>query len=753
MKSSILVDNKIFFENIPDWNIIQQNISSCKLINDFQNPYLFKIFSNHNINEEHALIELAIDYIDNNNNFTEISELYHTIKLDTDIKVLEKKLSKSHTLEIQEINFFHKVFKIAQVIKTPYPHKILKDISSFIDNQGQVRYDTHFQLQKYYFKIKELEITINKTIKVIASKLSSQNLLQFDGVDFINDMYVLAIRSDRYKSALGRIIAHSKSGQTLFVEPTEIRSLNISLVENNQLLEEAIHKIKVKISRTLNESYHEVTSTLHSIIKKEAHFTKAIFAKKLNLSQPVIQSDIVIREGFYPPIENCTPNSLNLDDSMVGVIISGANTGGKTVYLKTIMMNFIFAKLGFYTPSEKSTLKLPKSIFWLGGDHQNIKDGLSSFGSDIEEFTKIMNACDEDSLIFIDEVFNSTSSDEASALAFSLFELLTKRNNKVFVSTHHQLLKTLTHKAGNYLCGHVIFDAELLKATYKVTNGTPGPSLGINIFKELTKNEDFSKLVFNEAEHLLKNKNRTYESLLEKVSLREGQLNKLVQENQALNIQLKNQKKSTKEALRLEKEKELKVYKKKIKHLLGDLKDLTKKRRSVEEQKVITSAVDLTKEPEYQNKNFQLKKVSKIEIGKFYFHSILSRDVKVLSIKNQKCTILAGKIKSQASLNDLFQAQNQQHKQVKIESPAISHSSSSIHQDCRGMRAEAFEDLLESVCSDLLLEKVPFITIVHGHGTGALKKVLKEFLRKNKDIQINPIEDGNSGQSQLILKK
>jgi DNA mismatch repair protein MutS2 len=201
--------------------------------------------------------------------------------------------------------------------------------------------------------------------------------------------------------------------------------------------------------------------------------------------------------------------------------------------------------MGLFVPSNFAEINPVSGLFYFSNDHQDLKEGLSSFASESLYYLNLLTELAPNNLIIIDEIFNSTSSEEASSLALALFEEIKKRSNsKILVSTHHQMLKTLMHSRIDYLSAHVGFDFDRNLPTYKLLSGEPGSSLAFKIFDKLSHDYNILNHISEKASQYLDQKQLTYESLLQDLSAKKIELDKLLSQNREYNQELKNQKKS-----------------------------------------------------------------------------------------------------------------------------------------------------------------------------------------------------------------
>ncbi|MBY0415703.1 MAG: hypothetical protein K2Q18_16130, partial [Bdellovibrionales bacterium] len=450
-------------------------------------------------------------------------------------------------------------------------------LRDFVDHSGNVSYERHPLLKKLYAEVLALESDLRVSIQKVAKTDLYSSKLQLDNYDIINDRYVLAVKSDSYNSELGPIVARSQSGMTLFVEPYDVREKGNKRIHLLSEIESTILKLTIELSKTAHNYSHEFTLMSQWTLALDWLNTKATYTQKLGLSRPQLNEKFYFElNGIYHPLlKNPVKNNIKLDSSHLGLIISGPNTGGKTVALKSLTLSILLVHMGLFVPAIHADIHPVPDLFYFSHDHQNLSEGLSSFASESKYYLELLKSLGPLNLIIIDEIFNSTSSEEASALAIAfLDEVHFRSKSKVVLSTHHQVLKTFMHARGDYVSAHVGYDFDLNRPTYKLILGEPGSSLAFKIFDNLSEKFGLKTEISDRAKELLDKKQVTYETLLQELSQKKIDLDKILLQNRALNIELKNQKSSMEGTLFLEKERTLTEYTKKIKALFDQADNL-----------------------------------------------------------------------------------------------------------------------------------------------------------------------------------
>ncbi|MFW5871923.1 MAG: MutS-related protein, partial [bacterium] len=512
----------------------------------------------HIINQYYSFLEFLLNVVFPNNE-GEMVQCLQALPNDEDLEVLLSHLDKGGQLSIEELNFvailiengsdLFKLFNNSPQLECfRFSDNFFKDLFKrfllpfrrLVDTDGNIDYSRHSTLGPLYNEVISLEGRLRDYLNTLANNSSLSNKLQFKGHDIINDYYVLAIKSDSYHSSIGRIRARSETGQTLYVEPHGAKELSRQRIELLARIDAEISRIGREFAKSLKEAVPQLKILWQFICEIDIQNAKARYIREKQLTKPTFSdnSNWEMIDFFHPLIPNPIVNSIKLTNHD-GLIISGPNTGGKTVALKALALSQLFIHYGLFTPCTHAKLPIYTSLFYLGNDQQAIDKGLSSFSSEVINYHYVLENLTNSNLIIIDEIFNSTSSEEASALALGLFEEIHRRSNAtILVSTHHQMLKTIMHKNKNYLSAHVGFDLEAQLPTFKLHLDTPGSSLALTIFKRLCKDLFNVDKILTKAQNTLDTRTLTYEKLLQELSQKESKLDKLISENAQLQKEL-----------------------------------------------------------------------------------------------------------------------------------------------------------------------------------------------------------------------
>ncbi len=772
-----------------EWNVLSGIISQFAYFESNKQLLVSKIFLNnlteltHELNHTHGyLTQIKDEYRQ------VLQQILNKLPQDHSLKKFLGHISKKGVLPFFELNKLVLLIESGQFIKQDLPgikltefhslqnldyqnfqRKFLKEFRHLVDSSGEVHFDKHPELSELSRRLRELEERIRKNIQDWINSPQNQKILQYTSYDVHYDRYVVPVRSDSYRSEIGLIISRSESGQTLFVEPFEIRDHCNQRMELIAKIDEIINKLAMKFSFALFDFSDLLHIVYEQVERLDFYLAKSAFANAYKLECPRIRETPGFKfyQIFHPLLKNAIKNNVDCDSDNRGIVISGPNTGGKTVFLKSLALSYLLFNHGFFVPAAEAEMYPYEGLFYFGNDLQNLQIGLSSFSGEVRNYIELLENVHPSNLILIDEIFNSTSSDEASALSLAYFDELHKRGVcHIVVSTHHQMFKTLIHQDQNYLSCHVGFDTKNMKPTYKIQWGTPGSSMAIDIFRILAQGHDQVKDVPDKAISHLSEKNVSYETLLQRVSQQQIELDQILNSNRKLEADLKNQKGAMEGILNLKMNEELNKARTEVDRILNEARalveearksEITKIRRIDEKSHQLKNQIsrlsgDAKKEKEdyFKEGNLDLSKVQK---GDVVYSEILKKDftVQIVDRRKNEVTISKGAIKLTVPATTLSLTKN------SFKAPSVSvtyhkNSNAQYEYDARGVRLSEFQNMVENALGDLLSGDVPFLNIIHGHGDGVLKNWLRDYLKRSKDFKIDLQETGNDGETRITLR-
>lgn len=760
------------FEQLEDWKWFEKQLLQKSHFMD--SSLLFKVLNDPvQISSIWEQTDKFIDFV--NSGMNESFNIFCTyFDYNTAFNKHLTYIQKHQVLSFFDLNpffsiaeFFQKNHKQFKEVLSPYysfdftapPQflKTLKEFRSLYSIEGVLDYNGHPVLAQLSLKKKSLEQNIRKSLLEYNTQ-SIPEKLQNKAPDLMNGKYIIAVKSDSYSKNIGTIVSRSDSGQTLYVEPFLVKDNNYQLAQIEAEIFELINKFESNFSRFLSENFNFIQTITRTFLLVDNFSTRALFAIDLDLTKPVLKNKcgMYLTNAFYPLIENPVKNDILLSEAHSGLIISGPNTGGKSVTLKILYLSQLLTRLALYLPAFTAEIYIFEKVSFFSGDKQDIKNSLSSFAAEVQLYRNLFNQIGDSNLIIIDEIFNTTSSEEASALAMGLFvKLASCPNTQIAISTHHQTLKTLLHAKEEYISAHVSFDTENLNPTYKLISDSPGSSHAIDIFSKLTTNSGLSD-VSRQARHYLDNNVIHYEKLLSNLAQKEHELDKELKQARQLTFDLKQQSKKSEGLLRLQRAEAIKAMEKDHKKFLKDLESKADSLSKKQFQQISSESKRYISRQEQDKKPTSDKRISPKEFqkGSVYFSELLQTDVILTKIfKPNKLVQIQHRGKSISCDPKTLKVSSRHRLQnTPVENFHYTPSvETKLEYDCRGMRLGEFESLIENIASHLLAKSIPFAIIIHGHGTGTLKNYLKTYIKNHPDLCFDSDDSGNDGQSRVTL--
>ncbi len=377
--------------------------------------------------------------------------------------------------------------------------ELLRFFRNKIQPDGTLEDHASAELGRVRREMEKQRRTIQESLRGYLRRLAEGGTVQDELITIRGERFVIPVKAEQKRRVQGVVHGASSSGQTVYVEPLETIEQNNELV---RLLEEEqaeIHRILLEMTRRLGEQAEEIAAALDVLGELELQFAKARFAEDYNcvavqLSSPA--SILVLRDARHPLLQrnlrlkgaDVVPVSLELDDERRQLIISGPNTGGKTLTLKTAGLLALMAQSGIPVPADRAEMPVFDGVLADIGDYQSIEQNLSTFSAHVTNIDFISRTATRDSLVLLDELGSATDPEEGAALAVAIAQHFKDVSCMTVISTHHTSLKVYAANTSGVLNAAVGFDEKTLQPTYELRVGVPGASAGINIAKRLGLN-------------------------------------------------------------------------------------------------------------------------------------------------------------------------------------------------------------------------------------------------------------------------
>ncbi len=660
-----------------------------------------------------------------------------------------------------------------------YSNKEFEDrIFETFDDNCMVRQDTNPELKGLYSSLRDTETTLKQKVQDLMNSAEFQSHLQENIYTMRDDRIVFQVKASSKSKVSGIVHDVSASARTFYIEPSQI-------VPINNKIREVKSKIYAEIIRILTALSFEIRNEMQTLIETEKilaeidfHFAKARYAIKTQSVEPnlseekIVKIDLMRHPLLIGCVEKIVENDFSIGEGYKSIIITGSNTGGKTVALKTVGLFILMTKSGLFLPCAEAHIYPFEKIMADIGDEQNILQSLSTFSSHMKNVIDILNQANSESFILIDELCAGTDPQEGAILAEVILKDFAKKEAFSVITTHYGELKTLEFADSYFKNASVEFDTESLRPTYKLIIGIPGLSNAISISANLGLNED---LVW-EAKELLITQRDPSTLAVERLQDTQQQLDVNLKEAETLNEQaselkehyekeLSEHKKTKKKTLKAIKDRfdsQLECAKDEIKEILTELrKEKSEKvaRRSYQrlaklEQNFRGDMHSLEESEQYLELDWE-----KVSIGDTVMIKDLNQPVEVLSLpdKGGNLYIKMGMIKTKVKKDRLAVYNPELAKKVTLpnytkESFTLKKYDISNTLDLRGERVEEALDDLENYLDKASLANLTPVYIIHGHGTGALKSAVRDFVSSSPYVGKYRVgEDAEGGDGVCVI--
>ena len=660
-----------------------------------------------------------------------------------------------------------------------YSNKEFEDrIFETFDDNCMVRQDSNPELKGLYSSLRDTETTLKQKVLDLMNSAEFQSHLQENIYTMRDDRIVFQVKASSKSKVSGIVHDVSASARTFYIEPSQI-------VPINNKIREVKSKIYAEIIRILTALSFEIRNEMQTLIETEKilaeidfHFAKARYAIKTQSVEPnlseekIVKIDLMRHPLLIGCVEKIVENDFSIGEGYKSIIITGSNTGGKTVALKTVGLFILMTKSGLFLPCAEAHIYPFEKIMADIGDEQNILQSLSTFSSHMKNVIEILNQANSESFILIDELCAGTDPQEGAILAEVILKDFARKEAFSVITTHYGELKTLEFADSYFKNASVEFDTESLRPTYKLIIGIPGLSNAISISANLGLNEN---LVW-EAKELLITQRDPSTLAVERLQDTQQQLDVNLKEAEALNEQaselkehyekeLSEHKKTKKKTLKSIKDRfdsQLECAKDEIKEILTELrKEKSEKvaRRSYQrlaklEQNFRGDMHSLEESEQYHELDWE-----KVNIGDTVMIKDLNQPVEVLSLpdKGGNLYIKMGMIKTKVKKDRLAVYNPELAKKVTLpnytkESFTLKKYDISNTLDLRGERVEEALDDLENYLDKASLANLTPVYIIHGHGTGALKSAVRDFVSTSPYVGKYRVgEDAEGGDGVCVI--
>lgn len=658
-----------------------------------------------------------------------------------------------------------------------------RDISRCIISDTEVSDDASSALKDIRRNIKSSNDRIKEQLTAIIHSQTYKNMLQDPVITIRNERYCVPVKQEYRNSFNGMVHDQSATGATVFMEPMSVVQLNNKIKELHSKEKIEIERILKMLSERVCENKDLLLSNLEILAHLDFVFAKGELSISMNATEPIFNSKgyINIKKARHPLIDplKVVPTNIYLGDEFSTLLITGPNTGGKTVSIKTIGLFTLMGQAGLHISAfDNSQLAVFEDVFADIGDEQSIEQSLSTFSSHMSHIVEILENVTDNSLVLLDELGAGTDPTEGAALAVSVIEYLHKRKIRTAVTTHYSELKVYAISTEGVENASCEFDVQTLRPTYHLLIGVPGKSNAFAISRRL----GLPEFIIENAKEVLSHEDARFEDVItdleiskKTIVVEQERAEQYRKEAEKLKKDFENQKRKTKE----QKEKIIKKANEDARQILADAKEeadkiikemqkmlreknsgqMESKRKAIKD-KLSKVEDNLSK---LNNKQRGMHKVPKklVKGDKVFIHTLNQSGI-VISPPDSKgdVTVRAGimtiKVNiSNLSLDKTEEAPKVSAKKYSMGVKARKAQNISPEVDLRGLMVEEALEKTDKYLDDAYLAGMSPVTVIHGKGTGALRSAIQEFLRTNphvKSFRLGQYGEGESGVTIVELK-
>ena len=723
----------------------------------------------------------------------DIRELLHKAKLGRALEAYEILELRATMAVMRDVKRFFKELELeAPILRSRASQleilgQLEQRIDRTVDEHGNIKDSASVELGRIRSELRTAQARIKERISSILQSATYQKCFQEAIVTMRGDRYVIPIKQEYRRDFPGLVHDQSATAATVFVEPMAIVELGNTVRQMSAAEKNEVHRILRVLSEEINRNGEILLSNAAILAAVDFSFSKAALARDMRATEPLINCEgrTKLHKVRHPliPDEVVVPIDLEIGSTYKTLLITGPNTGGKTVSLKSLGLLAMMAQSGLYIPAEYgSEMAVYQHIYAVIGDEQSIEQSLSTFSAHMSQLVAILNEVAAEDLVLLDEVGAGTDPEEGSALAQAVLERLIEVQATTMATTHYSQLKTFAYSTVGIENACVEFDVETLKPTYRLLIGMPGASNAFAISQRLglQKNliERAKELMTAEHENFeqvisaLESERILYEQRNDEIFKRQQNIAKAEKQVTAMRDELN---KSKAEILRKAREKAAAMVRKTkreseeiIESLKEQFDDLGIKRRqqAIQEarEKLDEAASAFTPGIVNQKLGKRLDRRS-IEVGDTVYITKLDQKGVVTGISKDgdELSVQVGALTANVKSN-ICRFVSKGNTTEEVAPASTNNTAGSLLQivstiqreiDVRGMMVNEAESIVGKFLDDAALANLKTVLIIHGKGTGALRKGLHEFLKHNKSVanfQFADIDDGGTGATVVNIR-
>lgn len=643
------------------------------------------------------------------------------------------------------------------------------NITQAIDEHGNIKDSASKELKAIRSGIVHSSEELRKRLAGILKRISEQEFLQDEIITTRDGRMVIPVKVEYKKQVPGFIHSSSATGATVFIEPAETLELNNALRELQIKEQREIERILRQLTGMVAEQRDQLETAFRTMAELDVLFAKAKYSTEIQGNQPTLTLGTAIRliEARHPVLlqrhrrDQVEPLTFILDDETRTVVITGPNAGGKSVAMKTVGLLAAVAQAGLHIPaSVESELPVFQNFFADIGDEQSIENDLSTFSSHLLNLQEILSRADEHSLVLIDEIGTGTDPAEGSALAASVLQELTRRKALTVATTHHGSLKVFAHTAPGMANASMEFDLTTLSPTYRFRIGVPGSSYAF----ELAERLQFSRQFLDHArsflatdrlqlERLLVDLERQaqeYSSQLDSVQHERDKYRALLREYETKLDELRRETKKLKTEAAAQAKDIVENAQALIERTIKEIRETNAEREVIRQAKQRLSETKKQLESIVAQESEDTDR-DELTVGDSVRLKTGTEIGELLERRGHEATVLWGSARLRVRANDLVRAKGKPRTYSNTVI-AEEHSAKATNEiDLRGLTGEEAISQIEFFLDNALVAGLHRVDIIHGKGTGALRKKVSTFLKSHPHVRSYRLGEWNEGGSGVTV--
>lgn len=664
-----------------------------------------------------------------------------------------------------------------------------RNLENTIDEHGVLRDDASIELKRIRREMKVSQARIKDHLANILHSAEYQKYFQEAIVTMRGDRYVVPIKQEYRQYFPGIVHDQSATGATVFIEPMAVVNLNNDVKQLVSAERHEIERILRDMSQQIRRCDEQLLTNCEIMADIDFAFAKAALAYELQATEPVINDEgrTCLIGARHPLIDRTrvVPIDISLGEKYSMLLITGPNTGGKTVSMKTLGLMVLMAQAGLFLPAESgSEIAVYNTIYADIGDEQSIEQSLSTFSAHMTHLVDILSKVESDDLLLLDELGAGTDPEEGAALAMAILEQLLKINASVLATTHYSELKTFAFSQAGIENACVEFDVKTLRPTYRLLTGIPGASNAFSISRRLGLSESLiiraKQLIqadhaqFEQVINQLEKEKLLYEQMNADIMLRQQRAEQLEAKAEAVRADLSKRKaeiirkaKDEGAAMVRRARRESEEVIKQLKEQFNDL-GIQKRQQAIQEARDRLAQEAERVRPGLVSEKAYNKRIdpSSISPGDIVYVTKLDQKGSVISVHGKELELQLGAMKmnvkmsackfvskapaeTQSSPKTL--PRNRKRKESFIGKVQEAHR----EIDIRGLMVNEAEVILGKFIDDSVMAGLSQVLIIHGKGTGALRKGIHEYLKRHRNVDnfnFADMSEGGTGATLVDLK-